>query len=1047
MANTLFQFVALRGTSRPSLTTQDLSSDTSSTITGKNNYKPISEYSEEEKKTIKKMPYQWTDKQGTFPMPVATGKFKDVKFDEIRQKLNEFLINKDDYNKIVQDLELVLYKKSLNVFQDKEAELVYPLQLMALLNGYIHKKEIGLRLPGTTLITDVRVSLPTNVLIGRKHEKHDKSQIPAKDIKSSELYDSNNKLLKEIATGNRPEYSPRAVLERVRDDSQMLSSVSNKIGLALDDARQKNIDEYQKEFVKLNPPASNGKKGVFSKAASFLFGEPAKKIKEPAAVAPAAINAHALALNAGEKELLEAVGLKKEMLKEDDLLVLNNHSSQLEMLTRKMGNTVDFRMNLPGRFADLSPVIPLPALPLPLPLPPPPTPFLRPEIRNVGVGDLYRVEEKTIGYRPTEISYIENVMTGETRKRLHSKIKEIETIRETETEEETETEKDLTTTNRFNLKSETDKTLKEDFNFQGGVNTSGQYGPVKVDTTTQVSFQRSSEQATKEAIETANEVVSKAVERTKTSARELIRVTERLKLSEKNEHDFENKSPNPHINGIFQFVDKVKEVSLLHYGRRLMLEFYVPEPAMTLLQKRIAEADPDYPDPGTFTLNADDIQPDTYTSLALRFGTGSLDTPPPLILSTSFSWKSSVDEGAEGDGEETAEGKILVPHGYYSEKLYYSFAALRNDGDSHAPAHISISVGGESIIDTYTKHIASARILPVIQSEEGLAVSVRVRGHFDKTAVVNLRLQCRRTEDLLDSWRLKVFQDCKQRFDELKGIYLRRKEELRFSEEPGTIGRSELENRQTIQKELKKWCIKAIRGVPQDIDDTLIVGGLVESDPFEALQTQPLIWFHENSFEWSNMVYIFYPYFWGSRSQWRDKLVIRENDFLFQEFLQAGYSKVIVPVNPEAEEIVLRYVGDPTVTESVLYEESLAGTSDPFGDLWMELLEDKIAGLARGSGTLSVTNGQTRVTINTDSSWALTLDDLARVLVIEGIEYEIVSINPADDKEFQIDRNYERTTNAGARYFIKGKRIGSPWQVLVPTQLTYLTNKTIDLLP
>jgi hypothetical protein len=63
---------------------------------------------------------------------------------------------------------------------------------------------------------------------------------------------------------------------------------------------------------------------------------------------------------------------------------------------------------------------------------------------------LYRVEEKTIGYKASEISFIENVMSSESKSRIHSKTKEIETVSQTATTEESETQKDLTTTQRFN---------------------------------------------------------------------------------------------------------------------------------------------------------------------------------------------------------------------------------------------------------------------------------------------------------------------------------------------------------------------------------------------------------------------------------------------------------------------------------------------------------------------------------------------------------------------------------------------------------------------
>jgi hypothetical protein len=467
-----------------------------------------------------------------------------------------------------------------------------------------------------------------------------------------------------------------------------------------------------------------------------------------------------------------------------------------------------------------------------------------------------------------------------------------------------------------------------------------------------------------------------------------------------------------------------------------MIEFYIPEPGMSLLQKQVAMENSDYPDPGPFTLRIEDIDEETYTYLASKYGTGELETPPQKNLSTSFSWKSSVEEGAEGYGEETAEGVISIPKGYYAGVLYYSFASFSNDNYSLSYCNVSLAVGGLSIVNSRLKNITEIIDLSrfSIHSEEGIAVSIRVSQHWDKTATVNLRLNNNRTEEFFEAWKLRIFHRCKQKHDELKSIYLRKKEEAAFIDQSKAIGRSELENFQTIQNELKKWCIKALRGESFDFNDTVLYNSLMESDPFAALQTQPYIWFHENSFEWKNMVYLFYPYFWGNRNQWRDKIAISENDILFQEFLQAGYAKVIVPVNPDAEALVLRYVSNPEVTEAALYEDALRGNPDSqFDDLWMELLQDKVDGLARGSGTLTVTKDNSTATINPDSTWVLTIDDINRILVIEGVEYRISSIST--NKIFEMERVYERSDNATAKYFIKGKRIGSPWLVSVPTQL------------
>jgi len=66
-------------------------------------------------------------------------------------------------------------------------------------------------------------------------------------------------------------------------------------------------------------------------------------------------------------------------------------------------------------------------------------------------------------------------------------------------------------------------------------------------------------------------------------------------------------------------------------------------------------------------------------------------------------------------------------------------------------------------------------------------------------------------------------------------------------------------------------------------------------------------WF-EQAFEWEHMRYLFYPYYWGRRSTWVDKLNLKNDDPLFLQFLQAGYARVLVPVRNGFEHAVNFYL-------------------------------------------------------------------------------------------------------------------------------------------
>jgi hypothetical protein len=56
-------------------------------------------------------------------------------------------------------------------------------------------------------------------------------------------------------------------------------------------------------------------------------------------------------------------------------------------------------------------------------------------------------------------------------------------------------------------------------------------------------------------------------------------------------------------------------------------------------------------------------------------------------------------------------------------------------------------------------------------------------------------------------------------------------------------------------------------------------------------------------------VYITYPYFWGRPDTWITKLTtINDPDPVFDEFLKAGFARVVVPARPGFEGAIDQYV-------------------------------------------------------------------------------------------------------------------------------------------
>jgi hypothetical protein len=324
----------------------------------------------------------------------------------------------------------------------------------------------------------------------------------------------------------------------------------------------------------------------------------------------------------------------------------------------------------------------------------------------------------------------------------------------------------------------------------------------------------------------------------------------------------------------------------------------------------------------------------------------------------------------------------------------------------------------------------------------GVPISMRAKGHFDKTLVVQVTLKCERTTEAMEKWQLQTWGKLRAGYE----VMLRQAErqvdqEARAQAVIGFAGgRPERENRSLERDELKKWSIKAMRLKPHNFNAIEQVGDFQEISPIDAEMQAPIVSFFEEAFEWGNMSYFLYPYYWSRRESWRMRSNIASIDSRHTAFLNAGAARVIVPITPGYEARVLYYLeSDPAMDELVRLDgpptdDIPSGTA--FEDLWLELLTSRHADTARGSGSLAVVHGNDTIQINEDSNWRSNEQDLGRELYIGGDRYLLTSV--ADERDFTIDRLYEGSSNARAIYATGSVPYGPPWLVNVPTSLVIL---------
>jgi hypothetical protein len=697
----------------------------------------------------------------------------------------------------------------------------------------------------------------------------------------------------------------------------------------------------------------------------------------------------------------------------------------------------------------------------------------RPAIRALGWGDLIVVREELRRYEAREISHIENVLAGEKKNREHERTHKVEELVEFEIIADKLSERDLETSDRFELQSEASRAVKTDFSIEAGVNTSGRYGLTKVDTSLDVDLSRSVEEAQRSATQTAREVISKAVERTQERTRELRRRITTETVRELSTHLLDNTVTGTGNNplaqsGIYLWVEKIQQIQLHHYGKRLMIEFHVPEPGLSIIQAS-EPPPPDVPQPTPLQIGPNDIDEGNYLCLSELYEATGVEPPPPVILQVGKAFATEVVDSANNVSTETTIAQLVkVPDGYLPSGGRYATTGRGRTESELDAFHAHLSVGGEVALDSAVAMMdaespegeisyqgAFELQSPTGTDDQGLPIAVRVSGADDNAATMNVYVTCERGYAAFVAWQIATYQRIKEAHDALVAQHREALARMRFAAETTNTfgGRPSAQNRAMERIELQKWSIKLMRAKPYTFDGVIDEQGVQEVDPAAADEQAPIVRFFEEAFEWDQMSYFLHPYFWGRRASWdpRQRITVSE-DPQHEAFLKAGSARVIVPVTPGYEDRVLHYLesdpnrdewnpDDPKARIRPTALDLASMTAEDvmelqFADLWVELLEEHKPGVLRGAGTLKVTTGDAHVEIGAGGELA-SARDLGREIYIDGERYEIVTVDDSGGG-FQLDRPYEGPTTDAAIFATGSVRYGAPWEVRLPTSLVIL---------
>lgn len=515
-------------------------------------------------------------------------------------------------------------------------------------------------------------------------------------------------------------------------------------------------------------------------------------------------------------------------------------------------------------------------------------------VAPAGIADLLVVKQQLVRYEAADVAHIENVLKGERKEREHTRRRETEELTFRETEITTSEERELESTNRFEMSRETSETIKEDASLKAGLTVSGKYGPtVEFSVSAEGSLARSKEEATKTAARFSQDVTERSAH--KVTERVLERASLRVtnEVVEKNAHALDNVGGAGHVSGVYQWVNKVYQAQMFNYGLRTLYDFMVPEPAAFLiaaLQEAHANAT-ELVKPAAFALRPDQLTESNYHSWVQTYGATDVTAPPEIYKTKSLDFKAG---GGDDETDYNHSGQIQLEEGYKAVHGYVGKVSTiwednfvvdvvlgsRTHRFEGSDWRWSTALDGE--LDSLPFALQTWKV-------SGVAVAVEVK--------------CQRTDRALLKWKHETHAKLTQAYKARLAEYEEKLANLEMQAGVAIRGRNPALNADLMNDELKKNCVSVLTEQHFDLFDAIETGanGLPQLDLVENAAEGPYVRFFEQAFEWEHMTWISYPYFWGRKSQWEERVAYEDSDPLFNQFLKAGYCRVVVPVRPGFE--------------------------------------------------------------------------------------------------------------------------------------------------
>ncbi len=529
------------------------------------------------------------------------------------------------------------------------------------------------------------------------------------------------------------------------------------------------------------------------------------------------------------------------------------------------------------------------------------------------IGDLHMVRRRLLGYTLGEVSHIESVMAGEKKRRATAERIDDEHLF-AGTADRADRLDDTRGGESDSFEAQVRNALREQFQIDYTTN----YGPPQeAQQTGSVKLQpvegAPTADAASDRVELARRITQQAARRVSTRLVEQRARRHAHSRSSETSQCFDRRGRDGNQRGIYRWLDARYRCWVVRVGRRLMLQYFVPDPARRLVAMQAelngVDLSPPMPPVRLGLRSFEDISLDPasavyYAGLAARYEVDSIAPPPPERAGVSTVFESGAPLSAQS---------IMLPEGYSAVAAMVALATA--DANLVVQGRI-----GSSAFAVSGEGDRGAQTITLAEQTDALPVSIALKrstmagfatGSADDPAptaaayALNIEVQLLRTPQSLAGWKSALYAQV------LDGY---RRQQARWLQASGTIGTGV--NPSYSQRAIRGELIRAglrgfLRLAPQRTDEVSR-----ETRFAPALR----LWL-DQALEWSEMTFTLIDDPFSETLPLHRGAAHAADPFV--RFLQADMARVLLPVAPVHERAVLYFMASGMVWNG---EDALAPT-------------------------------------------------------------------------------------------------------------------------